>query len=288
MRRRRERIDWRGPARGRGAGRRGSRSGRSTSHRNACCRTRTPPRRLRPRPAIRSNRGSRPMPSAPCGRRAQAACGHRRSRRRPSRCLRSPVSCTRQRPRAKPTKPSSSAPQRPDARQPARLLQRPGLAAFPAGQAAAQRAAGGRDRARRHRRHARAAARRAHAVRRERRRARCAARACGRRSLARDWQRLFVTAARRCGARRACSSSAMRCSRSWRRRARPLTAHVLTRPAPARRSRSTTRPSRRRWTPAHLATKPFAPLPVLGVPGWWAPNENVSFYDDSDVFRSSA
>ena len=34
-----------------------------------------------------------------------------------------------------------------------------------------------------------------------------------------------------------------------------------------------------------LATKPFTPLPVLGVPGWWADNENFSFYDDSTVFR---
>ncbi|WP_431276763.1 DUF3025 domain-containing protein [Variovorax ureilyticus] len=37
--------------------------------------------------------------------------------------------------------------------------------------------------------------------------------------------------------------------------------------------------------PAHLATKPFAPLPVLGVPGWCVRNENFSFYDDSEVFR---
>jgi hypothetical protein len=34
-----------------------------------------------------------------------------------------------------------------------------------------------------------------------------------------------------------------------------------------------------------LAAKPFLPLPVLGVPGWWAENENFSFYDDSHVFR---
>ena len=34
-----------------------------------------------------------------------------------------------------------------------------------------------------------------------------------------------------------------------------------------------------------LAAKPFLPLPVLGVPGWWAENENFSFYDDSYVFR---
>ena len=34
-----------------------------------------------------------------------------------------------------------------------------------------------------------------------------------------------------------------------------------------------------------LAAKPFLPLPVLGVPGWWPENENFSFYDDSHVFR---
>lgn len=37
--------------------------------------------------------------------------------------------------------------------------------------------------------------------------------------------------------------------------------------------------------PEHLTVKPFVPLPVLGVPGWWVPNENFSFYDDSAVFR---
>ncbi|MDB5931748.1 MAG: putative transrane protein [Polaromonas sp.] len=34
-----------------------------------------------------------------------------------------------------------------------------------------------------------------------------------------------------------------------------------------------------------LAGKPFAPLPVLGVPGWWPDNEDFSFYDDATVFR---
>ena len=37
--------------------------------------------------------------------------------------------------------------------------------------------------------------------------------------------------------------------------------------------------------PATLATKPFTPLPVLGVPGWWAANEDPAFYDDATVFR---
>ena len=36
---------------------------------------------------------------------------------------------------------------------------------------------------------------------------------------------------------------------------------------------------------AKLTGKPFAPLQVLGVPGWWADNENFSFYDESDIFR---
>ena len=40
-----------------------------------------------------------------------------------------------------------------------------------------------------------------------------------------------------------------------------------------------------RCTAPALAAKPFTPLPVLGVPGWWPGNENFSFYDDSLVFR---
>jgi hypothetical protein len=34
-----------------------------------------------------------------------------------------------------------------------------------------------------------------------------------------------------------------------------------------------------------LATKPFAHLPVLGVPGWWLGNEDPVFYEDASVFR---
>ena len=40
-----------------------------------------------------------------------------------------------------------------------------------------------------------------------------------------------------------------------------------------------------RCTAQALAGKPFTPLPVLGVPGWWPASENFSFYDDSHVFR---
>jgi hypothetical protein len=34
-----------------------------------------------------------------------------------------------------------------------------------------------------------------------------------------------------------------------------------------------------------LATKPFTPLPVLGVPGWWPANAQPGFYADASVFR---
>jgi hypothetical protein len=35
-----------------------------------------------------------------------------------------------------------------------------------------------------------------------------------------------------------------------------------------------------------LARKPFTPLPVLGVPGWWPANGAPGFYDDPQVFRA--
>lgn len=41
-----------------------------------------------------------------------------------------------------------------------------------------------------------------------------------------------------------------------------------------------------RLTAAELATKPFTPMPVLGVPGWWPDNEDPQFYEDPLVFRA--
>ena len=37
--------------------------------------------------------------------------------------------------------------------------------------------------------------------------------------------------------------------------------------------------------PDWLARKPFTPLPVLGVPGWWPANADPAFYADAQVFR---
>ncbi|EGD03465.1 hypothetical protein B1M_16340, partial [Burkholderia sp. TJI49] len=35
-----------------------------------------------------------------------------------------------------------------------------------------------------------------------------------------------------------------------------------------------------------LTSRDFSPLPVLGVPGWWAANADPAFYADPAVFRS--
>lgn len=66
---------------------------------------------------------------------------------------------------------------------------------------------------------------------------------------------------------------------------KPITAHVY-RAQPAENSIA----SLDAWlaqdlTAAKLAGKPFVPLPVLGVPGWWPANDNPVFYDDAQVFR---
>ncbi len=37
--------------------------------------------------------------------------------------------------------------------------------------------------------------------------------------------------------------------------------------------------------PDKLARKPFSPLPILGVPGWWPANADPAFYADVSVFR---
>jgi hypothetical protein len=38
-------------------------------------------------------------------------------------------------------------------------------------------------------------------------------------------------------------------------------------------------------TPLDLSKAALMPLPVLGIPGWWADNEAPGFYDDAAVFR---
>lgn len=63
---------------------------------------------------------------------------------------------------------------------------------------------------------------------------------------------------------------------------KPITAHVWLVPpgVPAEAHLVET------LTQARLAARPFVPLPVLGVPGWWPANEDPAFYDDAAVFRT--
>lgn len=68
---------------------------------------------------------------------------------------------------------------------------------------------------------------------------------------------------------------------------KPITAHVYQGQAAIDSVASLDAWLAQELQPGRLAAKPFLPLPVLGVPGWWPENENFSFYDDSLVFRSA-
>lgn len=92
----------------------------------------------------------------------------------------------------------------------------------------------------------------------------------------RDWRALFVT------------------HRALWREARPvLVGHALLEKLAAPRAAITAHvwlaaqaPERPGSIAAEAwALKPFHPLPVLGVPGWWPANEDEAFYDDVSVFR---
>lgn len=89
---------------------------------------------------------------------------------------------------------------------------------------------------------------------------------------ARDWAGLFITHRPLwCQARLHVVGHALLDKLATAPR-KPLTAHVLL-------------GNPLRLSPADWAVKPFAPLPVLGVPGWWSGNEAPGFYDDAAVFR---
>lgn len=64
-----------------------------------------------------------------------------------------------------------------------------------------------------------------------------------------------------------------------------LTAHVWCEPCPDPAPGAVDGWLADRLDAPGLAAKPFTPLPVLGIPGWWPENQNFSFYDDSLVFR---
>lgn len=102
--------------------------------------------------------------------------------------------------------------------------------------------------------------------------------------IARDWHRLFVTErARWSEARLLLFGHALLEKLTVPRKG--LTAHVLFAPGACQSIYPRDDSIAEALSAAHLATKPFVPLPVLGVPGWWVENTNPCFYDDPDVFR---
>ena len=67
---------------------------------------------------------------------------------------------------------------------------------------------------------------------------------------------------------------------------KPITAHVFRVMEPSRGLGDIDAWLAAEISAEQLATKPFAHLPVLGVPGWWAENEAPGFYTDRSVFRA--
>lgn len=102
--------------------------------------------------------------------------------------------------------------------------------------------------------------------------------------LARDWRRLFVELRPLWGQARLLVVGHALLEKLVVPR-KDLTAHVWRVPCPDVALDAADAWLAAQCTPEALASKPFTPLPVLGVPGWCAENENFFFYDDSMVFR---
>lgn len=66
---------------------------------------------------------------------------------------------------------------------------------------------------------------------------------------------------------------------------KPITAHVYCAPAAINSVVNLDAAIAAQLSAIHLSTKPFLPLPVLGVPGWCTDNANPDFYADTQVFR---
>lgn len=66
-----------------------------------------------------------------------------------------------------------------------------------------------------------------------------------------------------------------------------ITAHVLVVVRPASTGSSELDVEMANSLGEDFRTKALLPLPVLGIPRWWAANEDPAFYDDSFVFRAA-
>lgn len=102
--------------------------------------------------------------------------------------------------------------------------------------------------------------------------------------LARQWRRLFVELRPLwCEARLLVFGHALLEKLALPRK--DMTAHVWRSPAPDAGLAQLDAWLSSQFSAEALAGKPFTPLPVLGIPGWCAANEEFSFYDDALVFR---
>jgi hypothetical protein len=104
--------------------------------------------------------------------------------------------------------------------------------------------------------------------------------------LARDWQRLFV-ALRPLWAQARLELFGHALLEKLVAPYKSITAHVYAVPVPLGLDAGAAWDA---WLAGSLSAeglrhKPFTPLPVLGVPGWWSANQNAGFYDDVGVFR---
>lgn len=108
---------------------------------------------------------------------------------------------------------------------------------------------------------------------------------------ARDWPRVFVAErASWAGAQAVTFGHAL--TEKLVQPYKSITAHVLCLPVPSELPADSGQ-GPHPWdawlagqlTPEWLATKPFTPLPVLGIPGWWPANDEPGFYADTEVFR---
>jgi len=102
--------------------------------------------------------------------------------------------------------------------------------------------------------------------------------------LARDWQRLFIDLRSLWAQARLIVFGHALLEKLVQPR-KNITAHVWRVQCPAGAMAEVDRWLAGQLTAERLAAKPFTPLPVLGIPGWAPENENLSFYDDSMVFR---
>jgi hypothetical protein len=105
--------------------------------------------------------------------------------------------------------------------------------------------------------------------------------------MARDWQRLFVTL-RPLWAQARLVLFGHALLEKLVAPYKSITAHVFREPVPV--SLGDDLASWDDWlagqlSAPRLAAKPFTPLPVLGVPGWWPANEDPAYYADARVFR---